>query len=149
MAETNVPELRELCGEWGVSRERGMNKADTAATAADQAPASVRVFVGDDPDAVVVEAVPDDAEPGEVAEAAAEAESASEWAFEPLDGEVEVRMWGLPVYTVISPDGFERQVDGEEEAVAVAREHHEEAGSEVKVWADDGRQIWGSDRGRL
>lgn len=45
-SELNVPELRELCSEHGVERERGASKAETVRAIVDQAPEAAADAVG-------------------------------------------------------------------------------------------------------
>lgn len=49
MAETNVPELRQLCKDAGVKRDRGASKADTATKLVKEAPAAAYEFLGEEP----------------------------------------------------------------------------------------------------
>jgi len=49
MQETNVPELRELCKEAGVTRDRGASKAETAAKLVREAPDAAYEYLGEEP----------------------------------------------------------------------------------------------------
>lgn len=80
MAETNVPELRQLCKDAGVSRDRGASKGETATKLVKEAPDAVWEYLGEEPPeagytlicSCGLEEEYDDAEPDDAIEAAEE-----------------------------------------------------------------------------